>query len=211
YMPPNAGTSIAIWANRSSNVPDERGTTCTPIEDAWTAGNMPITTRDTTATARTILATRRRDTMAIPRPQDRFGYMTATYRAAGSASRLASSAPAAEASNEAAFRIISFTSSPRITRPTRSTTATLGSGHSSRRQSGSSRTRRWSGSATPSLNAERETDEDGHSMIIPRPTLYRDAALADPSGPSLRKDEIGRASCRERVGMARSWACVYEV
>src|SRR5213594_3081130 len=25
-------------------------------------------------------------------------------------------------------------------------------------------------------------------MIIPRPTLYRDAALADPSGPSLRKD-----------------------
>src|SRR5256712_12369404 len=24
-------------------------------------------------------------------------------------------------------------------------------------------------------------------MIIPRPTLYRDAALADPSGPSLRK------------------------
>src|SRR5437870_13867800 len=25
-------------------------------------------------------------------------------------------------------------------------------------------------------------------MIIPRPTLYRDAALADPSGPSLRKE-----------------------
>src|SRR2546427_12844486 len=24
-------------------------------------------------------------------------------------------------------------------------------------------------------------------MIIPRPTLYRDAALADPTGPSLRK------------------------
>src|SRR5207247_4021955 len=60
--------------------------------------------------------------------------------------------------------------------------------HSSLKQSGSSLTRRWSGSATPSMNAERETDEDGHSMIIPRPTLYRDAALADPSGPSLRKD-----------------------
>src|SRR3989440_1506356 len=28
----------------------------------------------------------------------------------------------------------------------------------------------------------------GVSMIISRPTLYRDAALADPSGPSLRKD-----------------------
>src|SRR2546425_12807462 len=81
-MPPNAGTSIAIWANRSSNVPVERGTTGTPIEDAWTAGNVPITTRDTTATARTILATRRRETMAIPGPQERFGYMTVTFRAA---------------------------------------------------------------------------------------------------------------------------------
>src|SRR2546428_14161015 len=25
-------------------------------------------------------------------------------------------------------------------------------------------------------------------MSVPRPTLYRDAALADPSGPSLRKE-----------------------
>jgi len=46
-------------------------------------------------------------------------------------------------------------------RPRGSTTATLGSEPSSRRRSGSSRTRRWSGSATPSLNAENETDEEG--------------------------------------------------
>ena len=43
--------------------------------------------------------------------------------------------------------------------PMRSTTATRGSGRSSRRRSGSSRPRRWSGSATRSLNAgvERTT------------------------------------------------------
>src|SRR2546426_4104987 len=110
-----------------------------------------------------------------------------TSRAEVGSSRHASSVRAAGASNSPASRITSFTSSPRTTKPTRSMTATVGSGHSSRRRSGSSRTRRWSGSATPSLNGERETDEDGVSMIRPRPTLYRDAALADPTGPSLRK------------------------
>src|SRR5207249_927304 len=37
-------------------------------------------------------------------------------------------------------------------------------------------------------NAESETVEDGVSMIMPRPTLYRDAALADLTGSSLRRE-----------------------
>src|SRR2546428_10307 len=103
--------------------------------------------------------------------------------------RRVSSARSAGASSEEASRITSFTSSPRTTRPMRSTTATLGSGRSSRRRSGSSRTRRSSGSARQSLNVEVESDDTpGASMIVSRPTLYRDAALADPSGPSLRKE-----------------------
>src|SRR3989442_7377388 len=52
-----------------------------------------------------------------------------------------------------------------------------------------SRPRRSSGSARQSLNVEVESDDTaGASMIVSRPTLYRDAALADPSGPSLRKE-----------------------
>src|SRR5206468_10297417 len=100
----------------------------------------------------------------------------------------ASSAQPAGVSSEATSRITSFTSSPRTTRPMRSMTAPLGSSRSSRRRSGCRRTRRWSGSATRSLNVEVESDDAlGGSMIAPRPTLYRDAALADPTGPSLRK------------------------
>src|SRR5207245_9789967 len=89
----------------------------------------------------------------------------------------------------AGSRITSSTSSLRTTKPTRSTTATLGSGHSSRRRNGSNRTRHWSGSATQSSSAGAEADDPpGVLMIAPRPTLYRDAALADPTGPSLRKE-----------------------
>src|SRR5207249_4011505 len=111
-----------------------------------------------------------------------------TLRAEVGSTRPASSARAAGVSSEPASRITSFTSSPRTTRPTRSTTAILGSGRFSRRQSGSSRTHRWSGSATRSLNVDVESEDAlGGSMIAPRPTLYRDAALADPTEPSLRK------------------------
>src|SRR5947208_4378216 len=111
-----------------------------------------------------------------------------TSRAEVGSTRPASSAQPAGVSSEATSRITSFTSSPRTTRPTRSTTATLGSGRSSRRRRCSSRTRRWSGSATRSLNVDVESDDAlGGSMIAPRPTLYRDAALADPTEPSLRK------------------------
>src|SRR5437899_3397991 len=103
--------------------------------------------------------------------------------------RRVSSARLAGARTEEASRVTSFTSSPRTTRPMRSTTAALGSGRSSGRRSGSSRTRRSSGSARQSLNVEVESDDTpGASMIVSRPTLYRDAALADPSGPSLRKE-----------------------
>src|SRR6266704_5153773 len=112
-----------------------------------------------------------------------------TSRAGVGSSRRVSSARWAGVNSEVGSRITSFTLSPRITRPMRSTTATLGSGRSSRKQSGSSRKPRWSGSATQSLNFEVESDDTpGVSMIVSRPTLYRDAALADPTGPSLRKE-----------------------
>src|SRR2546426_5932097 len=103
--------------------------------------------------------------------------------------RRVSSARAAGASREEASRIPPSTSSPRPTSPMRSTPRPPVSGRPRGRRGGPSRTRRSSGSARQSLNVEVESDDTpGASMIVSRPTLYRDAALADPSGPSLRKE-----------------------